>query len=204
MLNLRYHLFLVSLLPFIAIHLSLILSIQNDFLDFCYPYVDGCYSISRAARQPYSITLFKILMIISAGFLFFLWQRIFNKEKNKSPILIGKIGSLFLVIYVVALGNDGFIYEFMRRIGVFIFYIFTLTSQWIFTFSQGIKRTKFSININLLKFTSFSQILLFILAIPFFLIIKNDGSIENIFEWWITLFITIWFFVNFLYYKKND
>ena len=204
MLNLRYHLFLVSLLPFIAIHLSLILSIQNDFLDFCYPYVDGCYSISRAARQPYSIIIFKILMITSAGFLFFLWQRIFNKEKNKSPILIGKIGSLFLVIYVIALGNDGFIYEFMRRIGVFIFFIFTLTSQWIFTFSQSIKRTKFSININLLKFTSFSQILLFILATPFFLIIKNDGFIENIFEWWITLFITIWFFVNFLYYKKND
>ena len=204
MLNLRYHLFLVSLLPFIAIHLSLILSIQNDFLDFCYPYFDGCYSISRAARQPYSIIIFKILMITSAGFLFFLWQRIFNKEKNKSPILIGKIGSLFLVIYVVALGNDGFIYEFMRRIGVFIFYIFTLTSQWVFTFSQSIKSIKFSININLLKFISFSQILLFILAIPFFLVIKNDGSIENIFEWWITLFITIWFFVNFLYYKKND
>ena len=203
MLNLRYHLFLVSLLPFIAIHLSLILSIQNDFLGFCYPYVDGCYSISRAARQPYSIIIFKILMITSAGFLFFLWQRIFNKEKNKSPILIGKIGSLFLVIYVIALGNDGFVYEFMRRIGVFIFYIFTLTSQWIFTF-QSIKRTKFSNSINLLKFTSFSQILLFILATPFFLIIKNDGSVENIFEWWITLFITIWFFVNFLYYKKND
>ena len=87
---------------------------------------------------------------------------------------------------------------------VFIFYIFTLISQWIFTFSQSIKRTKFSNNINLLKFTSFSQILLFILATPFFLIIKNDGFIENIFEWWITLFITIWFFVNFLYYKKND
>ena len=114
-------------------------------------------------------------MIISAGFLFFLWQRIFNKEKNKSPILIGKIGSLFLVIYVLALGNDGFIYEFMRRIGVFIFYIFTLTSQWIFTFSQSIKSIKFSININLLKFISFSQILLFILATPFFLIIKNDS-----------------------------
>ena len=60
MLNLRYHLFLVSLLPFIAIHLSLILSIQNDFLDFCNPYIDGCYSISRAARQPYSIIIFKI------------------------------------------------------------------------------------------------------------------------------------------------
>ena len=187
MLNLRYHLFLVSLLPFIAIHLSFILSIQNDFLGFCYPYVDGCYSISRVARQPYSIIIFKILMITSAGFLFFLWQRIFNKEKNKSPILIGKIGSLFLVIYVIALGNDGFIYEFMRRIGVFIFYIFTLTSQWIFTFSQSIKRTKFSNNINLLKFTSFSQILLFILATPFFLIIKNQILRISYFTYFFTI-----------------
>ena len=111
---------------------------------------------------------------------------------------------MFLVIYVIALGNDGFIYEFMRRIGVFIFYIFTLTSSGYSHFLKASKEDKFSININLLKFTSFSQILLFILATPFFLIIKNDGSIENIFEWWITLFITIWFFVNFLYYKKND
>ena len=204
MLSLRYHLFLVSLLPFLAIHLSLILSIQNDYLAPCYPYIDGCYSISRAARQPYSIIIFKFLMITSAGLLFFLWQRIFDKEKNKSPILIGQIGSLFLAIYVIALGNDGFIYEFMRRIGVFIFYIFTLISQWIFSFSQTIKRIKLSNNINLLKFTSLSQILLFILAIPFFLIIENDGFIENIFEWWITLFITIWFFINFLYYKKYD
>tara|TARA_B000000437_G_scaffold198336_1_gene160325 strand:- start:595 stop:1026 length:432 start_codon:yes stop_codon:yes gene_type:complete len=143
-------------------------------------------------------------MIVSAVFLFFLWQRIFNKEKNISFILIGKVGSLFLVLYVIALGNDGFIYEFMRRIGIFIFYILTLTCQWISTFSQNTKGTKFSNNINLLKFTSLIQILLFILATPFFLIIKNDGFIENIFEWWITLFITIWFFVNFLYYKKND
>ena len=204
MLNLRYHLFLVSLLPFLAIHLSLILSIQNDFLVFCNPYIDGCYSISRAARQPYSIIVFKVLMILSAVLLFFLWQRIFKKEKNKSPILIGQIGSFFLVLYIIALGNDGFIYDFMRRIGVFIFYIFTLTSQWIFSFSKTIKTIKFSDNINLLKFTSLSQILLFIMAIPFFLITNNDGFIENIFEWWITLFITIWFFINFLYYKKND
>ena len=63
MLNLKYHLFLVSLLPFIAIHLSLILSIQNDFLDFCNPYIDGCYSISRAARQPSSIIIFKITYV---------------------------------------------------------------------------------------------------------------------------------------------
>ena len=204
MLNLRYHLLLVSLLPFLAIHLSLILSIQYNFLVICNPYIDGCYSISRVARQPYSIIIFKSLMTVSSGLLFFLWQKIYNKGNNKTFILIGRTGSLFLLLYVLALGNDGFIYEFMRRIGVFIFYILTLTSQWLFTFSQDITVSKFLINIQLLRLISIIQLIIFFLSLPFFLIVKNDGFIENIFEWWLTLLIIIWFFTNFLYYNKND
>ena len=78
MFKLKYHLLLVSIIPFIAIHLSFILSVQNEYLSLCNPYIDGCYSISRAARQPSSIIIFKVLMLISALFLFFLWPRLFK------------------------------------------------------------------------------------------------------------------------------
>ncbi len=204
MIKLKYHLLLVSIIPFIAIHLSFILSVQNEYLSLCNPYVDGCYSISRVARQPSSIIIFKVLMLISAFFLFFLWPRLFNPNYNKILILIGRVGSLFLIVYIVALGGEGFLYEIMRRFGVFIFYIFTLISQWVFTFNKQIRKRRFFPKNFLINIIVLFQFLSFLLAIPFFLFIKNYGYIENIIEWWITLLITLWFFINFIYYKKND
>ena len=204
MLKLKYHLLLVSIIPFIAIHLSFILSVQNEYLTLCNPYIDGCYSISRVARQPSSIIIFKILMLVSAFSLFFLWPRLFKSNYNKILIFIGRIGPLFLIAYIVALGEEGFLYELMRRFGVFIFYIFTLISQWVFTLNVDLRKKRFIDKIFLMNIIVYLQILAFLVAIPFFLFIKNYSYIENIIEWWITLLITIWFFINFIYYKKND
>ena len=204
MFKLKYHLLLVSIIPFIAIHLSFILSVQNEYLSLCNPYIDGCYSISRVARQPSSIIIFKVLMLISALYLFFLWPRLFKPNYNKLLILIGRLGSLFLIAYIVALGEEGFFYEIMRRFGVFIFYIFTLISQWVFTFSTQMRIRRFFLKNFLINIIVFLQLLAFLLAIPFFIFFKNYGYIENIIEWWITLLITLWFFINFIYYKKND
>ena len=204
MFKLKYHLLLVSIIPFIAIHLSFILSVQNEYLSLCNPYIDGCYSISRVARQPSSIIIFKVLMLISALFLFFLWPKLFKPNYNKMLILIGRLGSLFLIAYIVALGEEGFFYEIMRRFGVFIFYIFTLISQWVFTFSTQMRIRRFFLKNFLINIIVFLQFLAFLLAIPFFLFVNNYGYIENIIEWWITLLITLWFFINFIYYKKND
>ena len=204
MFKLKFHLLLVSIIPFIAIHLSFILSVQNEYLALCNPYIDGCYSISRVARQPSSIIIFKVLMLISALFLFFLWPKLFKPNYNKMLILIGRLGSLFLIAYIVALGEEGFFYEIMRRFGVFIFYIFTLISQWVFTFSTQMRIRRFFLKNFLINIIVFLQLLAFLFAIPFFLFVNNYGYIENIIEWWITLLITLWFFINFIYYKKND
>tara|TARA_B100000965_G_C19365834_1_gene658067 strand:+ start:104 stop:718 length:615 start_codon:yes stop_codon:yes gene_type:complete len=204
MLKLKYHLLLVAIFPFIAIHISFILSVQSEYLTLCNPYIDGCYSISRVARQPSSIIIFKILMLISAFSLFFLWPRLFKPNYNKILILIGRIGSLFLIVYIVALGEEGFLYELMRRFGVFIFYIFTLISQWVFTLNVDSRKRRFLDKIFLINIITCFQILAFFVAIPFFLFIENYSYIENIIEWWITLLITLWFFINFIYYRKND
>ena len=204
MFKLKYHLLLVSIIPFIAIHLSFILSVQNEYLSLCNPYIDGCYSISRVARQPSSIIIFKVLILVSALSLFFLWPRLFKPKHNKTLILIGRIGSLFLIAYIVALGEEGFLYELMRRFGVFIFYVFTLISQWVFTFNAEIRKERFFVYNFFINIIVYIQFLTFLVAIPFFLFIKNYGYIENIIEWWITLLIVLWFFINFIYYKKND
>ena len=204
MLNLKHHFLLISFLPFVAIHLSLYLSFQDGLLISCNPYVEGCYSISKVARQPSSIIFFKVTLSISALLLFFIWEKIFKSDLYKTHIFFGKLGSISLIIYIIALGNDGFLYEFMRRFGVFIFYMITLYLQWIYTFAQTKLLVLSTHRVLFLKILAYLQIMIFIFSLPFFLIIKNDGYIENIIEWWISLTITIWFFINFIYYKKND
>ena len=204
MLNLKYHYLLISLLPFIAIHVSLFLSFQNDLLIACNPYIEGCYSISKVARQPSSIYFFKVLLLISSFLLYFIWEKIFISNLYQTHIFFGKLGSISLIIYILALGNDGFIYEFMRRFGVFIFYMTTLYLQSIYTFTQTKLLVLSAHRMIFLKLLAFLQIMVFVFSLPFFLIIKNDRYIENIIEWWISLTITIWFFINFIYYKKND
>lgn len=204
MLNLKHHFLLISFLPFVAIHLSLYLSFQDGLLISCNPYVEGCYSISKVARQPSSIIFFKVTLSISALLLFFIWEKIFKSDLYKTHIFFGKLGSISLIIYIIALGNDGFLYEFMRRFGVFIFYMITLYLQWIYTFAQTKLLVLSTHRVLFLKILAYLQIMIFIFSLPFFLIIKNDGYIENIIEWWVSLTITIWFFINFIYYKKND
>ena len=138
------------------------------------------------------------------GYYCYLEQLLFKPNYYKMLILIGRLGSLFLIAYIVALGEEGFFYEIMRRFGVFIFYIFTLISQWVFTFSTQMRIRRFFLKNFLINIIVFLQLLAFLLAIPFFIFFKNYGYIENIIEWWITLLITLWFFINFIYYKKND
>ena len=204
MISLKSHLLLVFILSFLAIHIPLLLSTVNEYLEVCNPYLDGCFSISRSSRQPVSIFIFKPLMIISALSLYFLWPRLLNKNYKRIFIYIGQIGSLFLIIYTFALGNGGNLYEIMRRYGIFIFYVFTLFSQWAYCFSFNPINKKFFSRDRILFYLSILQIIMFISSSPFYIYFKNDGHIENIYEWWITLSIIIWFFVNFLYYNYDD
>ena len=204
MISLKYHLLIVFILSFLAIHIPLLLSTVNEYLEVCNPYLDGCFSISRSSRQPVSIFIFKPLMIISALSLYFLWPRLLNKNYKRIFIYIGQIGSLFLIIYTFALGNGGNLYEIMRRYGIFIFYVFTLFSQWAYCFSFNPINKKFFSRDRILFYLSILQIIMFISSSPFYIYFKNDGHIENIYEWWITLSIIIWFFVNFLYYNYDD
>ena len=143
MISLKSHLLIVFLLAFLAIHIPLLLSIVNEYLEVCNPYLDGCFSISRSSRQPISILIFKPMMIISALSLYFLWPRLLTQNYKRIFVYIGQIGSLFLIIYTFALGNDGNLYELMRRYGIFIFYIFTLFVQWAYCFSINPRKKNF-------------------------------------------------------------
>ena len=50
---------LAGLLPFLAVNLAYWIGVRNDVLPSCFPYIDGCTSISSTGRHPPGNLLFR-------------------------------------------------------------------------------------------------------------------------------------------------
>jgi len=122
------------ILPLITVNAAYLISAFAGKVPWCIPYLEGCTSISRAARMSDSIFLFRALMIFYAVLLIFYWRLVqlwlndLDQQFTLTALIIallGISGAGFLILYVDYLGTSGVMYRFMRRYGV-IFY-FSLT-----------------------------------------------------------------------------
>ena len=139
-MKLRYVALIVAFLPMLTIAISYCISIQADLVPGCIPFIEGCTSISRAARNGDAIFVFRPGMIITAVFLVWywylsqLWLNQLNDRHYKSAramFWLGCLGAIFLVLYTDFLGTEGSYYRIMRRYGITLFFSFTLLAQFV-------------------------------------------------------------------------
>lgn len=104
----------------------------------CIPYIDGCVSISRAARSGPGLVLFKVLMLWASLLLVLSWKYVRDWllglqacDHKRAWVLsiLGTVGALFLVFYVTALGNEDDWYRWQRRYGVIFYFGGTALAQ---------------------------------------------------------------------------
>lgn len=128
------------LLPLLAVHSSYLLSASSGSVPWCLPYVEGCTSISRAARHGVANILFKLLMLPYSALLVLFWKqtgawlRILRPDAPRragSVRFLGITAAIFLAIYVVCLGVDGEFYQWMRRYGITVFFGFSVLAQML-------------------------------------------------------------------------
>ena len=128
-------------LPVIAAHLAYLVSAQAGLVPWCLPYVDGCSSISRAARHGLANPLFKALMLPYALVLALLWRAAAQHVGMQSPArprlqralrVSGLTGAAFLVLYVIFLGVEGPLYQWLRRYGITFYFAGTVLAQMLF------------------------------------------------------------------------
>jgi len=134
--------FLAGLLPIIAAHAAYVLNIlvgtglSSEYT--CFPYLDGCVSISRAARSGPGLHLFRAIMLPSAALLLLGWE--FVREwllglavcsYRRAWIIcgLGMVGAVFLVFYATWLGTEGEWYRWLRRYGVVFYFGGTALAQ---------------------------------------------------------------------------
>jgi len=127
-----------GLLPFLVINLSYLGSALGGHIPLCFPYLQGCTSISSAGRYGLSYFFFKAGIIPAAVLLACYWilcRRWLLQLGDADNLmvrairLIGILSAVFLVLYAVFLGSKGDFYNLMRRYGVNIYFSFSGLAQ---------------------------------------------------------------------------
>jgi len=125
--------------PVIAVTAAYVLGVQEGVLPRCMPFIDGCTSISATGRYPPGSYVFKPLFLLQSGLLLWIWfalARYFRDSARGHPVRVAKvievaalIASVALIVYTLTLGSKIPLYEFMRRFGIYFYFIGTVACQ---------------------------------------------------------------------------
>ena|SRR5690606_19506475 len=126
-----------ALIPLLAAVGAYLIAIAQGYPERCVPLLEGCTSISAAARYSDGIFWFRGLMMPLSVLLAIYWViqvRWLNLYSSKQLQLkfilgLGIISALALILYVNFLGSHGSVYRFMRSFGVTFYFGFGMLAQ---------------------------------------------------------------------------
>ncbi|MCH7503705.1 MAG: hypothetical protein IIA10_10175 [Proteobacteria bacterium] len=204
---------LAGLLPFLAGNVAYWMGVTHDVLPSCIPYIDGCTSISSTGRHPPGSLLFRAAHLPQGVLLIFLWYfsvqwlRALRPGVRKSTELVvlisGTIGGLALIVYTTYLGTTESFYEFMRRFGIYCYFLGTVLAQ-LFLALSFLRHARSQRSPALVRMARamlwlcLTPFVLGILNLTFKALLADTGAIENRIEWIAAMSMQAYFVV--LYY----
>ena len=211
---------LIGLVPLLGVHTAYVIAVDHGYLQPCIPYLEGCTSISGTGRYPPASFLFKAVQMGMAVALPVFWYFSVKWLKALDPrwhshavwsiFVSGAVGALALVVYVTFLGTKEPFYEFMRRFGIYFYFLGTALAQLFLAVSfRGICRGLADAVLGRL-----ATIMLVLCLMPFALGILNlvqkavlpyttADALENSIEWVASLMMQTYFFVVFLAWRRT-
>ncbi len=209
--NLRVIALICFILPIITVIISYLASVKLNLVPACIPNFEGCTSISRAGRNVPVKYFFKPMMYLYSFFLFLYWYKFLKildkfKISEKKFSFFSLFSVLFLILYIIFLG-EGKIYEFFRRIGIYIYIFFTVIAQFLISKKLFFikKKIKKFFKIKFIKLNFFLTLFLVlsgIIALPILIIkINNFPEIKNIISWNYFMLIQLYFIFSLFSFK---
>lgn len=203
---------LLVALPIAAVHLSYLLSASRGDVPWCMPYIDGCTSISRAARHGQANIVFKSLMLPYAALLLLFWHRLSGAlrelrpeagRRTRSVRLLGMTAALFLALYTVFLGIDGEFYQWMRRYGITVFFGFSVLAQMLsFALLNPLLAGHRPLRLSMLYFSGL-LLGLGLLSVPLQHFADNAKAAMNALEWSYAALMTFFYAIIGLAFGVN-
>lgn len=212
---------ITGLLPIAAIHLSYLIAIHTANLPSCIPYIHGCVSISATGRYPPASFLFKAVMMPEAVILAIYWLgnvawlQALNRSAGETRTIgtaiggFGVAGAVFLILYVTFLGTQEPFYEFMRRFGVYLFFLLSVIAQ-IMLAAKVLRMPAGACSPFLIRIT---KIQLALSLIPFALgilnlvlksILEDSNPSENVIEWIFALMMQCYFVLSYFSWRDTQ
>jgi hypothetical protein len=216
---------IITILPLLITNGVYLLSAYEGFIPWCIPYIDGCTTISQAARSGNSIFIYRASMITYGVLLIVFWiyaqqwlNLLYGHTTKIARIILwlGIVGAIFLIIYIDFLGTTGEVNRFMRRYGIMIFFTFTPLAQ-ILMLEQHYNILPSlpddAIKPGVLKYQLFVLLLMLIIAIISTTLEATQNKTyesENIVEWNFSLLMNMYFlgmvfiWKDYRYYLENN
>lgn len=186
-------------------------------LPSCFPYTDGCTSISSTGRHPPGSLLFRAAHLPQGVLLLFLWYfsvqwlRALRAGVSRSTELVvlitGTIGALALIVYTTYLGTTEPFYVFMRRFGIYFYFLGTVLAQ-LFLALSFLKHAKTLCSpalVNMARamlWLCLAPFVLGILNLIFKALLTDTHAVENRIEWIAAVSMHAYFVV--LYYAWRE
>lgn len=196
---------IVALLPFGAIHVSYLIAASHGHVPWCMPYIDACTAISATGREIPESLVFRATIIPSGALMMVYWVLVSAwlatlldrmTVLRRTMLGFGLIASLGLIIYATVLGEIGDAFALQRRIGVRLFFGFTVLAQLLMailvTFAaRDHPKLKLRGAARLLLVTSGLPFLLGIVSLFLWALYAGFDDVEHAFAWWVTLLVLL-------------
>ena len=210
---------LAGVLPIIATVIALWLSIRLELIPACNPFLEGCVSVSRAARYDLPNYIFRAIVLPTAtlqGLTWILCRRWLN-ELGAPPerwlrhlAWIGIIAAVSLILYVAFLGTEGRAYRWLRQYGTVLYFGFTCISMLIVADAiRGLGRARPVLSRGRLD----RVLLVLLLALVLVGLIntfvaplfdpQTADRIENVCEWWGGSILCLVFLILAWYWRRS-
>lgn len=212
---------IVGFLPLVTVFTCYWIAIHTAGLPSCNPFFDGCTSVSATGRHPPASFLFRAAMlpqsILLAGYWLasLAWYRALrtslgHEARAGSAIgWIGGIGALFLVPYVTFLGTEEPFYEFMRRYGIYMYFLLNVIAQIILASrtlplvrSAGLSRVLLLTRVQLVL--SWLPFALGALNLILKATLADSDAAENRIEWIFALLMQGYFVISYFTWRDTD
>lgn len=190
---------LIAVLFLVAGHAAYLLSIQAGHVPACMPYVDGCVSISRAARHGLGNHLFRLLVIPCAVLHALVWWLArYWLQGGRLMLALGAMSAMALAVYATFLGTEGEAYRFLRRYGVVVYFGFGYLAQLSLMRRAARTGALPAGVIAALSWIAVAMLGLGLANVVAGLAVPDPAAKdrwENVFEWWLGLLMVGWYAV---------
>ncbi|MDH4287193.1 MAG: hypothetical protein OEW27_01670 [Aquincola sp.] len=201
-----------GLLPAVAAGIALVLATHAGLVPSCNPFIEGCVSISRAARHDLPNHVFRALVLPAAVLQALVWlvqARALHvaggAAMRRSAIALAALGvaaGVALVLYGSFLGTEGATYRWLRHYGTVV--CFGGTCLAMLVLGRALQRLHVIGALPLPRGHERALLALFAAIVALGVVNALVGAwadaalkdrVENVTEWWGSLGLTLAFIV---------